>query len=44
MRSALESLRLEHLDIVHAGTQTYPLADRVRALALGRLWQDLAAL
>jgi len=33
MRSALESLRLERIDVVHAGTRTYPLAPQIRALA-----------
>lgn len=42
MRSALENLRLERLDVVHAGEDTYPLAPRIRALALRRLWRDLA--
>jgi predicted AAA+ superfamily ATPase len=42
MRSALENLRLHRLDVVHAGEQTFPLADRIRALSLRRLWSDLA--
>ena len=33
MRSAVESLELDRLDLVHAGEATYPLADRVRAVA-----------
>jgi predicted AAA+ superfamily ATPase len=42
MRSALENLRLGRLDVVHAGRETFPLTDKIRALALGRLWSDLA--
>ena len=42
MRIALEDLRLEHLDVIHAGTDTYPLSDRIRAVALARLTVDLA--
>lgn len=34
MRSALENLRLDRLDVVHAGTKSYPLGDRIRALSL----------
>jgi len=44
IHSALADLRLERLDVVHAGDQTFPLADTVRALALGRLLDDLAPL
>jgi predicted AAA+ superfamily ATPase len=44
MHSALADLRLERLEVVHAGEQTFPLADTVRALALRRLLDDLAPL
>lgn len=37
MRSALTDLELEHLWVVHPGTDTYPLAERVDALGLGDL-------
>jgi len=33
MRTALRDLRLDRLDVVHAGPHTYALAERVRALA-----------
>lgn len=33
MRSALELLELDRLDLVHAGEATFPLAERVRAVA-----------
>ena len=32
MRSAMETLGLDSLDVVHAGTETYRLAQGVRAL------------
>ena len=32
MRSALETLKLDRLDVIHAGTERYRLAERVRAL------------
>jgi predicted AAA+ superfamily ATPase len=34
MAIALEDLRLDRLDVVHAGRETFPLRKRVRALAL----------
>ena len=37
MRSALETLRLERLDVVHAGTERYPLAPNIRALPAASL-------
>lgn len=33
MRSALEDLELTRLDLLHAGTETFPLSPRVRAVA-----------
>jgi hypothetical protein len=44
MRSALESLGLPHLDVVHAGDVSFPLGPRIRALALRRLLTDLSPL
>ena len=44
MYSALENLHLDRLDVVHSGPKTYPLRDRIRAVALSRLWEDLEAL
>ncbi len=44
MRVALEDLRLERVDVVHAGPHTFPLAPRIRALAFSRLLDDLAPL
>jgi hypothetical protein len=44
MRTALEDLRLERLDVVHGGPHTFPLAPRVRAVALSRLLEDLEPL
>ncbi|MCK6528433.1 ATP-binding protein [Myxococcota bacterium] len=41
MRSALTVLGLERLDVVHAGPDTFPLAPKVRAVAMARLLQDL---
>jgi predicted AAA+ superfamily ATPase len=44
MHSALESLELDSLDVVHAGAKTFPMADRVRAVAVHRLLVDLEPL
>lgn len=44
MRVALADLRLQRLDVIHAGERTYPLASRVRALAFARALQDIPPL
>ncbi|MCU0862788.1 MAG: ATP-binding protein [Planctomycetes bacterium] len=41
---ALADLRLDRLDIVHAGKETYPLSKAVRAVAMGRILEDLQPL
>ena len=44
MRIALADLRLERLDVIHAGERTFPLAERVRAVAFARALQDIVPL
>ena len=44
MRSALETLNLDRLDVVHAGTRRYRLAPRVRALPAAELAATLSPL
>jgi predicted AAA+ superfamily ATPase len=44
MRSALADLKLDRLDVIHAGPETYPLAERVRAVAYRRLLLDVEPL
>lgn len=44
MRIALADLRLERLDVIHAGERTFPLSGRVRAVALARALQDIPPL
>ena len=44
IRASLLDLRLDSVDVVHAGAKTYPLADRVRAVALARLLEDITPL
>lgn len=44
MRVALQDLRLTRLDVIHAGPDTFPLAPRIRAVALSRILSDLTPL
>jgi predicted AAA+ superfamily ATPase len=44
MRSALADLRLDRLDVVHAGDHTFDLSKRIRAVALSRIQSDLKSL
>ena len=41
MRSALQDLKLDRLDVIHAGGETFPPGPRVRAVAASRLLEDL---
>ena len=41
MRSALHDLELAELAVVHAGDRSFPMAENVRAVAAGRLLEDL---
>ncbi|RPI11420.1 MAG: ATP-binding protein [Zetaproteobacteria bacterium] len=44
MRMALSDLKLDSLDVVHAGDDTFPLTDRIRAVALTDLLDVLQPL
>lgn len=44
MHAALETLRLSRLDLIHAGDRTFPLANKVRALAAADIKSELGAL
>ncbi len=44
MRVALKDLRLDRLDVVYPGDRTFPLAERVRAVGLTRILEDLEPL
>jgi predicted AAA+ superfamily ATPase len=44
MRSALTDLGLQSLDVIHAGDETFPLANKVRAVACAKLLDDLRPL
>jgi predicted AAA+ superfamily ATPase len=41
MRTAILDLGLDRLDVIHAGDETFPLAEKVRAVAATRLGSDL---
>ena len=44
MQAALATLRLESLEVIHAGEHTFPLASRIRAVAFSRMLADLQPL
>lgn len=44
MRSAMESLDLDQLCVVHAGRDSFPLGPKIRAVAAARLTEDLEPL
>jgi hypothetical protein len=44
IRTALRDLKLDRVDVLHAGEHTFPLAEKVRAVALGRLYEDVQPL
>jgi uncharacterized protein len=44
MRSALSDLKLQSLYVIHAGDTTFPLDNRIRAIALSRLLEDIRPL
>lgn len=41
LRIALEDLKLDHIDVVHPGPQTFDIAPNVRALALSHLGREV---
>jgi hypothetical protein len=44
MHIAMADLDLDRIDVVHAGDRTFALAERIRALSLNRVLEDLEAL
>ncbi len=44
MRTALSDLRLDRLDVIHGGRETFPLAPGIRAVPLERILLDVDAL
>jgi hypothetical protein len=44
MRHSVMDLGLNRIDVIHAGDQTFPLSERVRAVALTRILEDIEPL
>ncbi|MBA2321657.1 MAG: ATP-binding protein [Deltaproteobacteria bacterium] len=44
MRSARDNLRLDTLDVIHAGRHVFPMADGIRAVGIDHLERELRAL
>lgn len=44
MRSAMETLKLDSLEVVHAGPATFPMAPDIRAVAMRRILHDMEPL
>ncbi len=44
MYSALDTLGIERIDVLHAGEHTFPLAQQIRAVAFARLYEDIEPL
>jgi len=44
MHTVLADLKLKRLDVVHAGEKTFPLEERIRAVALSRVLVDIKPL
>jgi hypothetical protein len=44
MTIAAKDLRLESLDVIHAGEATYALTDKIRAVSIERVTKDVAPL
>lgn len=42
MRHAMVDLHLTSLDIIHAGEKTFPLSEKIRAVSINRLLQDIS--
>ena len=44
MRTALADLKLQRLYVIHGGTETFPLAERIRAVPLEQVGHEVGAL
>ena len=44
MTQALKDLRLQRLDLVHAGEHTFPISERIRSVAFSRILEDIPRL
>jgi len=44
MRSAFETLKLDRLDVLHAGKASWPMADKIRAVPFSRMFDEVPKL
>jgi hypothetical protein len=44
MRIALDDLKLQELNLIHAGDETFALAKNIRAIAFSRILKDIGPL
>lgn len=44
MHVAMQDLKLESLDVIHAGEHTFPLSRTIRAVAALRMFEDIEPL
>jgi hypothetical protein len=44
MRSAVETLKLDRLDVIHAGDGAWPMAEKIRAVPLRRVLDQVPKL
>jgi uncharacterized protein len=44
MRIAMEDLKLDSIEVIHPGANSYPLAPKIRAVAIADLWNAIAPL
>jgi hypothetical protein len=44
MRIAMEDLKLDSIEVIHPGSNSYPLAPKIRAVAIADLWNAIAPL
>lgn len=44
MHRAIQDLDLDRLDVVHAGSETFPLSAEIRAVSVSKIWEDLEPL
>lgn len=44
MRASLETLKLDNIDVIHAGEHTFPLTEQVRAVSAQLIQKDIAPL
>ena len=44
MQNAVANLKLNRLDVIHAGDESFPMKDKIRAVALQNILKDLAPL